>query len=366
MLNLTKKIRQKNNSIQTKRFYVQLGFALLCIWIGIEFHLFIKGLNAPEIQGELYRPPGVEGFLPISSLMNFLYWIYSGTIHHFHPAGLFILLAIILVSFVLGKSFCSWICPVGFLSELVGDFGDKIANKLFKRRIKIPKFLDYPLRSLKYLLLFFFVNVIFFSMNEMALKIFLDGDYNLMSDIKMYYFFVNITPFALTVIAVLFFLSIVFRNFWCRYLCPYGALLGIIGLLSPFKIKRNQKTCIDCNKCAKVCPSFIKVDKIKTVISDECVSCYQCVDACPVEDTLKISTPMSDYQVIKKWIPILVLVIFILVTGIGMITGNWQNNVKTDRYRELIKNIESLGHPTSSEDVKILNEKAKIKHTTTN
>lgn len=351
-------LKSKNSdTIQNQRFYIQLAFSFLCIWIGIEFYFFLEALQTPAVLGEIYRPPGVEGFLPISSLMNLMYWIYSGTIHSYHPAGLFILIAIILMSFFVGKSFCSWFCPVGFLSELIGDFGDRISLKIFKRRVKLPKFIDFPLRSVKYLLLLFFVNVIFFSMNEMALKIFLDGDYNLMSDIKMYYFFANISPFAITVISILFFLSIVFRNFWCRYLCPYGALLGIFGLLSPTKIKRNELSCIDCTKCAKVCPSFIKVDKVKTVISDECVSCFQCVDACPVNDTLKISTPLSENQVIKKMVPLFLIVLFLLVTGIGMLTDNWHNKVKTDRYRELIKNVESLGHPTSSEDVKNLQKR---------
>lgn len=348
---------KNKDSVQKQRFYIQLAFSLLCIWIGIEFHIFIQDLQNSSIQGELYRPPGVEGFLPISSLMNLTYWIYSGSIHSFHPAGLFIFLAIILMSFLVGKSFCSWFCPVGFLSELVGDFGEKVSRKLFKKRIKLPKLLDYPLRSLKYLILFFFANVIFLSMNEMALKIFLDGDYNLMSDVKMYFFFANITPFAFTVITVLFFLSIVFRNFWCRYLCPYGALLGILGLISPVKIKRDQSSCIDCSKCAKVCPSFIKVDKVKTVISDECVSCYQCIDSCPEKNTLKISTPLSENLLTIRMIPLFLLLIFFVITGIGMITGNWQNKVKTDRYRELMKNVQSLGHPTSSEDVNKFTER---------
>ena len=351
-----KNILTAKNSIQDLRFYIQTGFALICIWIGIEFYIFIEALQNPGIQENLYRPPGVEAFLPISSLMNLLYWIYSGIIHPYHPAGLFILIAIIGVSLVFGKSFCSWICPVGFLSELVGDFGDKISEKLFRKRIKLPKLIDYPLRSLKYLLLLFFVNVIFWEMNELALKYFLDGDYNLMSDIKMYFFFADISPFAFKVISVLFFLSVMFRNFWCRYLCPYGALLGLIGFFSPTKIKRNEASCIDCSECSKVCPSFIKVDKIKTVISDECVSCYKCVDSCPVDNTLNIKIIASDYKFNKKLIPVILLTIYAAVLGVGMLTGNWNNNVEMNRYRELIKEVNSLGHPTNSEDIKNLQQ----------
>ncbi len=109
---------------------------------------------------------------------------------------------------------------------MIGDFGDKVAKKLFGRKLSLPKFLDYPLRSLKYLILLFFAYAIF-TMSALSLQAFLDAPYNIMSDVKMYYFFAKISQFSLLVIGALFLLSIVIRNFWCRYLCPYGALLGI-------------------------------------------------------------------------------------------------------------------------------------------
>ncbi len=92
-------------------------------------------------------PRGVEAFLPISFLMSLYYFLISGEIHPVHPAGLVIFIAILTVSFVFGKSFCSWLCPIGFISESLGDLGEKVKKKLFKKRIKIPKFLDYPLSS---------------------------------------------------------------------------------------------------------------------------------------------------------------------------------------------------------------------------
>jgi polyferredoxin len=187
------------------------------LWIGVEFYLFTTFLESGGNSTFYERPPGVEGFLPISSMMSLYYFFLSGNIHPAHPAGLVIFVAILLVSFVFGKSFCSWICPIGFISEAIGDFGEKIQKKLFKTRIKMPRFLDYPLRSLKYLILAFFAHSIFFSMSELALKYFLDSPYNIISDVKMYYFFAEISQFSIIVIAVLFLLSIVFRNFWCRY-----------------------------------------------------------------------------------------------------------------------------------------------------
>lgn len=349
-------IRNTEKPVQKYRFWVQAGFALLCIWIGIEFHFFVESLETGNAAAITNRPAGVEGFLPISALMSLYYFFLTGEIHQAHPAGFVILIGIIAVSFVFGKSFCSWMCPVGFISELVGDFGDKIAKKLFKKRIKMPKILDYPLRSLKYLLLAFFVYSIFFSMTAASLKYFLDSPYNIVADVKMYYFFADISRFALIVIAVLFGLSIVFRNFWCRYLCPYGALLGITSLLSPNKIKRDPVSCIDCGLCNKACPSFIKVDSVKTVFSDECSTCMSCVDVCPVEDTLQLKTQVGKSKVDKKFVAVGVVAVYILIIGLGISFGVWQSNISNEQYLIHHENIESLGHPRSTADIEKLNE----------
>jgi len=356
MTNSKKKkiIRNKEKGIQKIRFIVQTVFALLCIWIGVEFYQFIHYLESNGAAAFSSRPPGVDGFLPISSFMSFYLFLVKGEIHSAHPAGFFIFFAIILVSLVFGKAFCSWLCPVGFLSELIGDFG----KKFFRKDLKLPKFLDYPLRSLKYLLLGFLFYSVFFLMSTTALLAFLDSPYNLVSDIKMFYFFADISRFALIVLGILFLLSIVLRGFWCRYLCPYGALLGITSLLSPNKIKRNPISCIDCGICNKACPSFIKVDNVKTVISDECTTCLNCVDACPVENTLQLETIGIKKKINKKFVAIGVVLIFMLITGYGMITGKWQNNISEKEYLELYKNMDSFGHPTGTKAIKKFNEDA--------
>ena len=320
-------------------------------------YLFVHYLQSGGTANFYHRPPGVEGFLPISSMMSFYLFVTTGQIHPAHPAGMFIFLAIILMSLVFGKSFCSWLCPIGYISELIGDFGEKI----FKRKIKLPKFLDYPLRSIKYLLLGFLFYAVFFMMNRIAVKSFLDSPYNLVSDIKMYFFFADISRLALIVISVLFLLSIFIRNFWCRYLCPYGALLGLLNFLSPTKVKRNPVSCIDCGLCNKACPSFIKVDKVKTVLSDECTSCFNCIDACPVADTLDLKTigPVKK-KINKRYAAIAIVSIFLVVTGIGMFTGNWNNKISKDEYLILYQNMNSYGHPTGTEAVKKFNQKANV------
>ncbi len=343
--------KNKTSSIQDSRFYIQLFFAALTIWIGIEFYYFVSWLESGDITKYFAHPPGAEAFLPISSLMSLLLFFKTGIIHPVHPAGLFIFVAILTVSFVFGKSFCSWICPIGLISETIGDFGEKIYKKLFPRKkakkvirkLALPMVLDYPLRSLKYLLLFFFVNAIV-QMSEIELQYFLDAPYNVMSDVKMYEFFAKISQFSLIVIASLFLLSIVIRNFWCRYLCPYGALLGIFSLLSLFKIKRNKELCSDCKACTIACPSNIKVHKIDTVISDECVACLQCVDACPIPNTLDLKTSIGKRKFNKKYVGLTILAIYFAILGIGVVTENWHNNITKEKYLELYPYRNSFDH----------------------
>ncbi len=319
---------------QFLRSTVQLAFVLLCIWIGYEFHLFVKwGMSGGETSF-VERPPGVDGFLPIASLMGLLHWLYTGTVNTIHPAGVFIFIAIVGIGLLFKKAFCSWMCPVGTLSESLWMFGEK----LFGRNINVPRWLDYPLRSLKYLILFYFLWAIF-GMSAQVLEAFLYSPYNRVSDIKMYLFFADISNFALTVLLILVIGSVVIKNFWCRYLCPYGALLGSLSWLSPVKITRNKSTCIDCELCTEACPSNVKVHKVNKVHSDECMACMSCVQACPVKNCLEMKTTVTNTRVPNIVFASLIVGVFVAITGLAMLMGTWQNDISKEEYQHHFENI---------------------------
>jgi len=330
-----KVLRRPKSNGQAIRFWAQAAFAALCIWIGVEFTIWHNAHSAGQIP-VVQRPPGVEGFLPISALMSAWYWIQTGVFHRAHPAGMVILIAIVGVSLLFKKSFCGWFCPVGTLSESVGEFG----RKLFKRNFVLRKWADLPLRSLKYLMLAFLVYVVFFAMDAASIGTFLDSPYNRVADVKMFLFFKEISRTSIIVIASLTALSMLVKNFWCRYFCPYGALLGIVGLFSPFRVVRNASSCIDCAKCAKVCPASIKVDKLRSVMSDECTSCMACVDACPVAGALEYKAARSSrFNLRPAWLAAAAAALFIAITGFAMLTGNWRGDIPESEYSRRIQDI---------------------------
>jgi polyferredoxin len=280
-------------------------------------------------------PPGAESFLPISALISLKYWLLTGIINEINPSGLFILIAILAGGLLLKKAFCSWLYPIGILSEALWMFGKKV----FKHNLTAPRWLDYPLRSLKYLLLAFFV-VSIWQMDTPSLRAFIYSPYNRMADVKTYMFFANNTTAALWTIIGLMVFSVFIKNFWCRYLCPYGALLGALSWLSPLKITRNKETCIDCELCAKACPANIKVHESGRVWSDGCTSCLQCVEVSPVKRTLDVRLA-GGREAVPNWVfGVLVSGAFVAITGLAMLTGNWHSKISQEEY---LRRFQQLG-----------------------
>jgi polyferredoxin len=156
----------------------------------------------------LQRPPGVEGWLTIAGLMNLKYWLLSGQVPKVHPAAMFLLIAFLSMAFLFRKAFCSWLCPVGTLSEYLWRAG----QKLFKRNFPLPGWLDLPLRGLKCLLLGFFVWAIS-TMSVEGIRDFMRSPYGLIADVKMLNFFRHIGETGLIVLAVLATASVFVANF---------------------------------------------------------------------------------------------------------------------------------------------------------
>ncbi|HEV2196631.1 MAG TPA: 4Fe-4S binding protein [Candidatus Acidoferrum sp.] len=326
----------------------QAAFLLLNVWLGGIFYFWVRGLETGTAASVAEPPAGIEGWLPIAGLMNLKYFLVSGRVPPIHPAAMFLLITFLVMSFLLRKAFCSWLCPIGTISEYLGLLG----QKLFKRNFRIWRWLDIPLRGLKYLLLGFFVWAIS-SMSAAAIAGFMQSDYGVVAGVKMLNFFRFLGETGLIVLGVLVLASVFVQNFWCRYLCPYGALLGFASLLSPLRIRREPEPCIDCAKCAKVCPSNLPVDQLITIKSAECTGCLECVAICPAEGALHLALPRIAKTSSSKppWrIPAWAMAagvafLFFGIVGYAKAVGLWDSHIPAAMYRQLVPHADTARHP---------------------
>ena len=203
--------RAAKDRSQTLRRAFQFAFLALNVWIGVEFYRFVRYYETGGRSAYAGRPPGVEGWLPIASLMNLKVLLLSGSVPALHPAGMFLLIAFLAVSWIFRKSFCGWLCPVGTISEYLWLLG----RRAFGRNFRLPRPADIALRSLKYILLGLFLYAVG-SMPIPAIRAFLGGPYGVVDDVKMINFFRFLGLTGIVVTAILAIASVFIQNFWCR------------------------------------------------------------------------------------------------------------------------------------------------------
>jgi polyferredoxin len=331
---------KRDKRINVLRRMVHGGFALFCLYAGYRFYQYYLWASS---QSDTYvsRPPSVEAFLPISALVNLKRLVLTGQFDTIHPAGLTIFMAALVIALVLRKGFCGWICPVGFASNLAEVF-----SRRFKLLLNPPAWIDYPLLTLKYLLLFFFSYLILLKMDIASIEDFNRSTYNLVVDAKMLFFFLAPSTLSMWILIFLVAISFFLRNFWCRYLCPYGALLGILAIFSPLKVYREEQNCIDCKKCDRICPGAIKISREKVVRTPECIGCGECVSVCPAKDCLSLSAP-GIKRLPLLTLPAGVLVVFFLFYGWAVVTGHWHSEISPELMKLVysVTPLEKLEHP---------------------
>jgi len=213
--------------------------------------------------------PSAHAICPLGGLENLWAWfagqsnlqkLFSGTMTLFFLTTVFAL--------VFARGFCGNICPFGTLFEFFG--------KLKKKKLVMPAKIDRPLRYLKYVVLLL---ITFMAWQTATLWFSPYDPYAAFAHIWKGTEVLNEYLIGFLILIAVLVLSLFYDRFFCKYLCPAGALYALISKISPLKVKRNP--CIDCGKCTKHCPMNIDVANATVVKSAECIDCGICIDVCP-------------------------------------------------------------------------------------
>ncbi|MBI2952786.1 MAG: 4Fe-4S binding protein [Chloroflexi bacterium] len=333
------KRRARLANLRVARNTVQILSCLVLLYVGWQFYRFVEHFETGGSTPFVARPSLVEGFLPISALVALKHLVVNGALDTVHPAGLVIFLTILTISLLFKKAFCGWFCPAGTLFEWTW----RIGQRLLGRNFALPRYVDYPLMALKYLVLAFFIKSIILDMDGAAITAFLNTSYNKVVDVKMMYFFTKMSTEVAVFLLGLLVVSALVKNFWCRYLCPYGALLGLVSYFSPIAVTRDEDLCTDCRLCTRACPNRIDVAKATSVESPECVACLSCVHACPKKGALELRA-LGKRRVGGWTFAAMLLGVVAVIFLIARITGHWETSLTYADWSFLIPRAESFRH----------------------
>ena len=254
---------QPRKKITSIRLGVLLG-AFLIILVNPFLNFY---LHNNFIQG-WYQSIGIGSLWFVSPLEGLESLLITKAVYMPSLIGMIIPLT---VAFLLGRVFCSWVCPVTFFLELF----DRI-RKFVSRR----KWLQNRLVVAKHVLWFTLISELLLSMIIGApLFVFLSPPGLVGREIMMLVFFRTFALEGILLLLILF-LELVTRRFFCRSFCPLGALLALVGQKRKLRVQVVPDKCIHCGICTKSCPMGL-VPELNEGCSAYCWNCAACIDSCP-------------------------------------------------------------------------------------
>ena len=199
-----------------------------------------------------------------------------------------VLLAVFPITILWGRFFCGFLCSFGAM----GDFLWALSRKIYKRPpLKMNQKVDSRLKLVKYLILLFTVIFIW------TLAVHLNSTMNPWTIFGMYSSLDGwSSPNYLLTMGALFLLlimigSMLIERFFCRYLCPLGAIFALVSRFRLFRIKKPREKCGSCRLCTWKCSMGIDLDQQDLITSGECIDCFACVDICPRKNAKAVPAP---------------------------------------------------------------------------
>ncbi|SHM17950.1 FMN-binding protein [Ruminococcus flavefaciens] len=215
-----------------------------------------------------------------SSIGGLITSIAGGSFVFSDNIGRIILISgVFLITLVWGRFFCGFICSFGAMQDLLNSIG-----KLIPFKIKVPEKADKWLKLLKYAVLAFVaVGVWGFSVTDDTVwspwAVF--GIYSYFSGWSSLKYFLTLGGVLLLLIIIG---SLFIERFFCRYLCPLGALFSLVSRFRIYSLNRKPEKCGNCKLCTEKCSMGIPLYKYDEVRSGECINCMKCTSVCPNEN----------------------------------------------------------------------------------
>lgn len=265
------------------RLFIQIFFFLLIGLISLNHFVEEYGYSLPIIS-----KANLHALCPFGGVVSVYQYITNSTfVKKVHESSFILMYIVFFISILFGPVFCGWVCPLGSIQEWFGNIGKRIFRKKYNRFIKYKY--DKYLRFLRYFVL---VWVIYITAKSGIL---------IFQDLDPYYALFNFYTGEVAISGILLLIttligSLFIERPWCKYFCPYGALLGFTNKFRIFKIRRSSEKCISCNICNNVCPMNIEVANKEIVNNSQCISCMECTSEnnCPIEDTVYLSVKKSE------------------------------------------------------------------------
>lgn len=261
--------------------------------------------------------PGPDALSPMSGALTLWELVSSGEfLQHTYLSSVLLFVFTVVLALILRRAFCGWLCPLGAMQELTAGLGRRLD---INRRLS-GSTLDGSLRWAKYGVLTvtvgmtaFHGHLVFRTLNPWTAYAYLPAGKQVLEG----GFLPGLVILGLTLIA-----SAVVERAWCRYLCPLGALLGLVSRTGGLTIARNDHSCVHCRRCDRVCPVDVTIESVEQVTSPECLSCGQCVSLCPIRNTLDFS--VYNQRLSAPVVGLLVGVLFFGLLYGAQYTPYWQ------------------------------------------